>query len=94
MPPYNPPISHYCHIVGFKEKDDMFKFMGPNGHNFKRLTTKLRLDYLWWNMETNLIEVWGKYDTVNKAQKYITKYMKRFYEKHLDPYRDMPELME
>ena len=82
MPEYNPPISHYCHIKGYENNNDMFKIMGPNGHNFKRLTIKLNLEYIWWNIKTNTIELWGKERQVQYAHTYMIKYMERFKIRH------------
>lgn len=83
MPEYKPPVSHYCHVTAYPEKKDMFKLIGPQGHNFKRLTTKLKIEYLWWDIEKNVIEIWGGYDRVMFANEYMQKYMVRFYENHI-----------
>ena len=82
MPPYDPPSTHYCEINAFTNAQDNFKLIGPQGHNFKRLTVLLGLQYIWWNMERNVIEIWGPYSKMNSSQKYLTKYMARFYTKH------------
>ena len=82
MPPYEPPTSHYCEINAFTDPSDNFKLIGPNGHNFKRLTVLLGLNYIWWNMERNVIEIWGPYSKIVSSPKYLTKYMGRFYDKH------------
>ena len=84
MPPYEPPSVHYCEINAYNNTSHNFKLMGPQGHNFKRLTTKLGIDYMWWNMERNVIEIWGSYSKMNSSQKFMTSYMHRFYSKHLE----------
>ena len=83
MPPYNPPSTHYCEINGFSHSIDNFKFIGPNGQNFKRLTDKLSIEYLWWNMERNVIEIWGPHSKIKHAKKYLSDYMVRFAKKHI-----------
>jgi hypothetical protein len=84
MPPYNPPSAHYCEINAYTNPTDNFKLVGPQGHNFKRLTEKLGIEYLWWNMERNVIEIWGDYSKMNSSHKYLSKYMKRFYSRHCE----------
>ena len=84
MPPYEPPSSHYCEINAFTNAHDNFKLIGPQGHNFKRLTVLLGMNYLWWNMERNVIEIWGPFSKINSAQKYLSKYMSRFYNKYCE----------
>ena len=84
MPPYNPPSTHYCEMNAFPNASDNFKLIGPKGHNFKRLTVLLRVEYMWWNMERNVIEIWGPYAKMNSSQKYLSKYMTKFYKKHCE----------
>lgn len=82
MPPYDPPTTHYTEINAFTNNLDNFKLIGPKGSNFKRLTILLGVNYIWWNMERNVIEIWGPYNKMNSSKKYLSKYMHRFYEKH------------
>ena len=82
MPPYDPPSAHYCEINAFTNPGDNFKLIGPDGHNFKRLTLKLNVEYIWWNIERNVIEIWGPYSKMKYSQEYMNKYMHRFHEKH------------
>ena len=82
MPPYSPPSSHYCEIKAFYSQSDNLKFIGPGGHNFKRLTTKLNIEYLWWNIERNVFEIWGPHSKMIPSAKYLNSYMDRFQNKH------------
>ena len=82
MPNYSPPNSHYCEINAFHSQSDNLKIIGPQGRNFIRLTTKLEIEYLWWNMERNVFEIWGAYSKMNSSAKYLNAYMHRFYDKH------------
>ena len=83
MPPYSPPNTHYCEINAFNSQSDNFKIIGPGGNNFKRLTSKLKIDYLWWNIERNVFEIWGSESKIKPASTFLISYMYRFYEKHL-----------
>ena len=56
---YSPPNTHYTQLYGLFENEDMFKFIGKNGAHFKYLTEKLGVEYIWWNKENNIIEIWG-----------------------------------
>ena len=82
MPPYAPPSSHYCEINAFNSKSDNLKIIGPGGHNFKRLTHKLGIEYLWWNIERNVFEIWGNYSKMKTSAKYLNSYMNRFHDTH------------
>ena len=82
MPPYAPPSSHYCEINAFYSQSDNLKIIGPGGHNFKRLTKKLGIEYLWWNMERNVFEIWGAYSKMESSAKYLNVHMHRFYDNH------------
>jgi len=82
MPPYDPPNSHYCEINAFNLPGDNFKIVGPAGHNFKRLTTKLGIEYLWWNIERNVFEIWGPESKMKSSSKNLNSYMHKFYDKH------------
>ena len=94
MPPYNPPSSHYCEINAFNSPTDNFKFIGPGGQNFKRLTAKLNVEYLWWNMERNVFEIWGPFSKMNSTKKYLNSYMHRFYDKHCKDSESKPVSMD
>ena len=85
MPEYDPPASHYTEVNAFINQGDNLKIVGPGGHNFKRLTVKLKLDYLWWNMERNVFEIWGSFDKVKQAKDYLEKYKVRFEDRHFTP---------
>jgi len=65
---YNPPNTFYSQVYGLFESEDMYKFIGKNGSHFKFLTTKLGLDYIWWNKKENIIELWGKHQKLANAK--------------------------
>lgn len=70
MPNYNPPISHYRHIRMNKQLDPL-RIMGKEGHVFKKITEKSGVDYIWWNKETNVIEIWGPHHRLMYADSLI-----------------------
>ena len=82
MPAYNPPDAHYCHIKAYENQEDNFKLIGPKGNNFKRLTNKLNIEYLWWNIDSNVIEIWGPFSQMLKSRMYLEQYKDKFYKKH------------
>ena len=65
MAPYNPPKDR-CHYseLDVSEYDDgmMFFMIGKGGKGFYDITTSLRLDYLWYNTDRKVIEMWGNWD--------------------------------
>ena len=66
----------------YEKTIDNLKIIGPRGSNFIRLTNKLNIQYLWWNSDTNMIEIWGSEEKLENALSYINKYMVRFFKKH------------
>jgi hypothetical protein len=64
MAPYTPPTAHYSQmdVSDYTEKQ-IFSFLGKTGKRFYWLTQKLQLDYLWYDNERKVIEIWGPYHT-------------------------------
>ena len=64
MAPYTPPISHYSQMdVSQYTEEEIFAFIGKSGKRFYWLTHKLGLDYLWYNKDRKVFEIWGPYYT-------------------------------
>lgn len=64
MAPYTPPTTHYSQMdVSEYDEDQVFAFIGKTGKRFYWLTQKLGLDYLWYDKERRVIELWGPYYT-------------------------------
>lgn len=76
---YNPPIGFYNQIdVQHLTEFEMRQLIGKKGCNFKRLTSLYNLQYIWWNKEINVIEIWGKsFELLSKKNKIIT-YINKF----------------
>ena len=65
---YTPPISHYSHISVANIDDAIInEIMGYKGAYFKTFTSTMKLKYVWWNKETNVIELWGSFDRMSAA---------------------------
>jgi hypothetical protein len=69
MSPYTPPNAHYSQLnVSDYTNDEVFAFIGKTGKKFYWLTQKLGLDYLWYDKERKVIEIWGPYYTHQNQQ--------------------------
>lgn len=81
MPGYNPPIAHYCHVnVSDKSELEVLKAIGKGGYFFKKITQLCNVNYIWWNKENKVIEIWGPHRYMAVA-KYNVEY-------HLDHVND------
>lgn len=62
MAPYTPPPTHYSQMdVSEYDEERIFAFIGKTGKKFYWLTKILGLDYLWYDKERKVIEIWGPY---------------------------------
>ena len=69
MAPYTPPNAHYSQMdVSKYNEDQLFAFIGKTGKKFYWLTQKLGLEYLWYDRERKVIEIWGPYYTHQNQQ--------------------------
>ena len=51
MAPYNPPSAHYTQVdVSHIDETNVLKAMGKNGANFKEMTSKLHVKYIWLSL--------------------------------------------
>ena len=83
MPSYDPPKDiPKCIIQAYPETINNLKLIGPNGSNFKRISEMLNLKYLWLDINSNTIEIFGNEKKQQKAIKYFTKYLPTFYAKN------------
>ena len=75
MAPYNPPNAHYSQMdVSEYDEDHVFAFVGKTGKKFYWLTRTLGLDYLWYDRERKVIEIWGPYYThMNRQSEHIIR---------------------
>ena len=79
MPEYNPPVAHYCHVsVKHMNTEDILKAIGKQGYFFKKITHDCGANYLWWNKDNQVIEIWGKYNCMT-----LTKYNVEYHLKNI-----------
>lgn len=78
MAPYNPPLNrHYSQLNVSTYDENVILFMiGKGGKGFYNLTDYLSIDYLWYNSDKKIIELWGsekalKEGAVNKLKQAI-----------------------
>ena len=65
MAPYAPPLGcKYSELALSKaiQSQTMFQIIGKDGCVFKAITHQSRTEYIWWNSERNVIEIWGYSD--------------------------------
>ena len=69
MAPYNPPLDCNYNQVDVSGYDNqvILSLIGPGGRGFYNLTSQLGLQYLWWNQDRKVIELWGSHDKVSKG---------------------------
>lgn len=75
---YNPPNCFYTQIEILLNESEMYQLIGKNGCNLKYLTRIMDLQYIWWNKNSNVIELWGKNYNLLSAKNYIQKYIDNF----------------
>ena len=77
MPEYDPPNAFYTQVSLPKYiKPEIF--IGREGCHLKRMTELSGCDYLWYDFERGVIEVWGKERRLPKAVKMLTKRISSF----------------
>ena len=79
MAPYNPPIAHYCHINVSNYSDNaILMAMGKKGNVFKEITKNSKVDYIWWNQEMKIIEIWGPFEYMYEGRFHLCTYLSHF----------------
>ena len=80
---YTPPTNcHYTQLSTVGVSDDIMKIsIGRNGKVFKAITRQSNTQYIWYNKEQHLVEIWGPEQNLpdalkrvfDRIQKIITK---------------------
>lgn len=66
---YKQQDAHYCHVSVKDYPDDVLeKVMGYKGAYFKAFTEVMKLKYVWWNKDTKVIELWGKFNRMRESR--------------------------
>ena len=77
MPEYDPPNAFYTQIsLPNYIKPEVF--IGKEGCHLKHMTELSGCDYLWYDFNRGVIEVWGKERRLPKAVKMLTKRINSF----------------
>lgn len=70
MAPYDPPIAHYSQLdVSQYTDEQILSVIGKGGKGFYKLTTQLGLNYLWWDKERKVVELWGSFGALSNGAK-------------------------
>ena len=70
MAPYDPPIAHYSQLdVSTYTDDQMLMTIGKSGKGFYNLTDRLGLNYLWWDKDRKIVELWGSFGSLERGAK-------------------------
>ena len=70
MAPYQPPIAHYSQLDVSKYSDEhMLYCIGKAGNGFYHQTSKLGLNYLWWDKDGKVVELWGSFGALKNGAK-------------------------
>ena len=86
MAPYYPPNAHYSQMdVSDYDEDHIFAFIGNTGKRFYWLTMFLELDYLWYDKERKVVEMWGPYHAhVNNQSEHVIRCELDFFQPKLE----------
>lgn len=70
MAPYDPPIAHYSQLdVSQYTDEQILSVIGKGGKGFYKLTSQLGLNYLWWDKERKVVELWGSFGALSNGAK-------------------------
>ena len=70
MAPYEPPIAHYTQLdVSEYSDDEILYVIGKGGKGFYKLTRELGVNYLWWDKERKVVEIWGSFTALDLGAK-------------------------
>jgi hypothetical protein len=70
MAPYEPPIAHYTELdVSQYTDEQILTVIGKGGKGFYKLTSQLGLNYLWWDKERKVVELWGSFGALSSGAK-------------------------
>jgi len=59
MVAYDPPIGAFYSQLKVPTHMSPGLMIGQNGQNFKKITTSSSTDYIWFNGDKNVIEIWS-----------------------------------
>tara|TARA_R110002072_G_scaffold84065_2_gene190560 strand:- start:2483 stop:2752 length:270 start_codon:yes stop_codon:yes gene_type:complete len=85
MAPYDPPNAHYSQVdVSMYEEDIILCMIGKGGKGFYKLTNYLNLEYVWYDQERKVIELWGSFGALEHgAKEKLEKALKNFSDSYI-----------
>ncbi len=83
MAPYDPPIAHYAQLdVSQYPLELLLAVIGKGGQGFYRITDRLNLEYVWYDIDRKIVELWGSYSALKHgAADKLNKILKNAWEK-------------
>lgn len=83
MAPYNPPLNRHYSQVNVSDCDEgvILSMIGKGGKGFYNITDYIGIDYLWYNSEKQIIELWGSFEALKNG---ATDKLKELIELHAD----------
>ena len=73
----DPPINCHYRQCKFEFDEKLVPFLiGTDGKHFKRITTISNTNYIWWNNNKKIIEVWGPENRLDLAENILRDHIK------------------
>ena len=73
----DPPSNCHYRQCKFEFDEKLVPFLiGNDGKHFKRITTMSSTNYIWWNNDTKVIEVWGPENKLDLAENILRDHIK------------------
>jgi hypothetical protein len=70
---YNPPINAFYTQISVPDGINVAVLIGKDGCYFKKMTEKSGAQYIWYDKERNVVEVWGPEYTLPLALHFLKK---------------------
>ena len=78
MPAYTPPPDAYYTELAFPVGLDPMYYMGRDGWQFKHITELSKCEYIWYDFNRRVIEIWGYQENwITKAKRMLDKRIKQ-----------------
>ena len=72
-----PPINCHYRQCKFEFDEKLIPFLiGNDGKHFKRITNMSNINYIWWNNEKKIIELWGPENRLDLAENILRDHIK------------------
>lgn len=74
---YNPPNTHYSEVKCDLSDQQIKKLIGKNGYFFNVITKAAKVNYLWFDNQRKVIEIWGPMIHLENAKRRLIDRMDR-----------------